>query len=133
MIAAKRWIVAGDVLNAAKPAHDIVKRLAQHQRAVWPLNPRLGDVDVQKQMESNKPSNEFEKPVTNSMQSITDTIDVLDLCIHPALGLSIVQQAKEKGIKNVFIQPGAGSEDILKYCKDNQLNVHEGCVLREMK
>ena len=58
---------------------------------------------------------------------------MLDLCIAPTVGLGIVQQATTAlGVRNVFIQPGAESDDILSYCQQHGINVHQGCVLREM-
>lgn len=69
----------------------------------------------------------------NSMKAVEGrAVDVLDLCIAPAVGLGIVREANELGIRKVFIQPGAGSDEIVEYCKANGMEVHQGCVLREM-
>ena len=122
MLQATSWAVVGDVLNPSKPAHTIVQHLSQRHRTVFPINPRLKDADLLGRSD-----------VSNALSTVQGKgVEVLDLCIAPGVGLGIVQQAKELGIPNVFIQPGAESADILDYCKQNGLTVHQGCVLREM-
>ena len=136
MLDAKTWLVVGDVLNPSKPAHTIVQHLTTRQRTVYPVNPRIKDADLPSLTHTPPPNPPFQHPITNSLLSLSSTsppIDVLDLCIAPTVGLSIVQQATSQlGVKNVFIQPGAESDDILSYCKQHGVNVHQGCVLREM-
>ena len=58
----------------------------------------------------------------------TDTI----LLINPKDGLRIVGEAAQLGITRVFIQPGAGSLEIERFCASNGMQVHHGCVLREL-
>mgnify|MGYP003297504316 CR=1 FL=1 len=60
-------------------------------------------------------------------------IDVIDLCINPKLGLEFIKEAKELGIKNVLIQPGAESDEILEYCKENNINAIEDCALVQLR
>jgi len=132
--------VVGDVLNPSKPAHDIVNHLTRHDRVVYPVNPRIQDRDLMRLREARREERRTkdgageEMDVSNSVDGVTGkVVDVLDLCIAPAVGLSIVQQAKALGINNVFIQPGAESSEIIAYCNANGMNVHQGCVLREMR
>jgi len=77
---------------------------------------------------------EGEQDVQNSVKAAVEGkgVEVLDLCIAPAVGLGIVREANELGIRNVFIQPGASSDEIVEYCKANGMAVHQGCVLREL-
>ena len=133
MLNAQKWIVVGDVLNPSKPAHTIVQHLSQRQRHVYPINPRLKDADLPSLIHSHEGKSEFEHAVSNSLGSAEGKgVEVLDLCIAPTVGLGIVQQAKALGVSKVFIQPGAESEDILQWCRQNDVEVHQGCVLREM-
>jgi len=44
------------------------------------------------------------------------------------LGLSVCLPR----LRNVFIQPGAGDEQLVAVCEALGLRVHEGCVLVEM-
>lgn len=58
-------------------------------------------------------------------------IDVVDLVINPAKGIEFVKEMAALDIKNLWIQPGAESTEILNFCKDNGIAVHQGCVLVE--
>ena len=69
--------------------------------------------------------------VGKELQSINDVdfeIDVLDLCINPALGLKLLQENNKK-FKIVIIQPGAESEEIKQYLNDQNIEFIEGCLL----
>ena len=44
----------------------------------------------------------------------------------------MVQEAKELGIDKILIQPGAESEEIINYCKENSIEAVEGCALVEL-
>ena len=109
------WAVAGDVLNVAKYAHTIAQTLQKEGYQVVLVNPR-----------SREPS------LYRSLSAYPGAIDVLDLVIHPALGLKLVQEAHALGVKRVLVQPGAESEAILNYCAEKGLDVVQGCVLRAL-
>lgn len=58
-------------------------------------------------------------------------MDVIDLIINPKDELVQMQQAADLGIGAVWIQPGAGSDEIRALCKEKGIAVYEGCVLIE--
>ena len=59
-------------------------------------------------------------------------IDTINLIINPAVGKGIVEDAIARGIKQIWIQPGAASGEILRMCEQNGVEVHQGCVLVDM-
>ena len=67
-----------------------------------------------------------------SINDVSFDIDVLDLCIHPAKGIKLLEE-NNKLIKCVVIQPGAESEEIINYLKDNKIDYIEGCLLVGLK
>jgi uncharacterized protein len=67
-----------------------------------------------------------------SLKDVKLPIDVVDLVISPKVGPSIVDEMIELDIKNIFIQPGAGSDEIVEKCKAAGISVHQGCVLMEL-
>jgi len=69
--------------------------------------------------------------VGKELQSINDVtfdIDVLDLCINPNLGINLLKENK-KDIKIVVIQPGAESDEIFQFLKQNNIDYIEACML----
>lgn len=62
------------------------------------------------------------------INDIKGDIDVIDLCINPALGINILRECK-KDYKYVLIQPGAESDEIKDYLKSINKPFLEGCAL----
>jgi len=111
----KNWVVAGDVLNPDKYAYKILNALKNAGFNVEGVNPKDTSGNTYK-----------------SIKEVPYKIDVLDLCINPIKGLSIIKEAKELNIDKVLIQPGAESEEILEFCKNNGITAIEGCALVEL-
>ena len=101
----KNFVVVGDTLNSEKYAYKIKHELIDHGY----------NVDcVGKEKES--------------INDILFDIEVLDLCIHPSKGIKLLKESKQKDFV-VVIQPGAESEEIFAYLKENQIDYIEGCLL----
>ncbi|MCM1992602.1 CoA-binding protein [Oceanirhabdus seepicola] len=112
----KNWAVAGDVMNEQKYAHKILTALKSNGFQVEGVHPK-----------------EAHESVHNSILNIEQNIDVLDLCINPKSGINIVKEANKKGIDKILIQPGAESNEILDYCRDNNMTAVQGCALVELR
>ncbi|WP_040214715.1 CoA-binding protein [Clostridium polynesiense] len=110
------WVVVGDVLNPEKYAHKILKNLESSGYKVSGVHPKSEGNEAYK-----------------SLGDVPYDIEILDLCINPKAGINIIKEAKEIGVKNVLIQPGAESEEILEYCRENSINAVEGCALVELR
>lgn len=67
-----------------------------------------------------------------SINEVPFDIDVLDLCIHPAKGLALLQQS-DKSYRTVVVQPGAGSEEIFAYLREQAIPYLENCLLIGMR
>ena len=50
----------------------------------------------------------------------------------PCRGLKQLTDVPAASPLSIFIQPGAGSDEIRNLCKQRKWPVHEGCVLKEM-
>ncbi|QEK12777.1 CoA-binding protein [Crassaminicella thermophila] len=115
MLNYKNWAVIGDVLNPEKYAYKIKHRLMDADYKVFPVNPRDKSGEV-----------------FCSLKEIKEKVDVIDLCINPKLGIKIIEEAYELGINKVLIQPGAGSEEIISFCKEKGISYVESCALVEL-
>lgn len=101
----KNFVVVGNTVNEDKYAYKIKEELLKHGYNV--------------------------RSVGKELESINDVdfeIDVLDLCINHNLGIKLLQENK-KHIKLVIIQPGAESEEIIKFLQENEINYIEACLL----
>lgn len=69
--------------------------------------------------------------VGKELSSINDTvgdIDVIDLCIRADRGLALIKECK-KPYKAIVIQPGASSEELESYLKENNIPYVNNCLL----
>lgn len=114
LIKINNWVVIGDVGNESKYAYKILNKFKEKGYIVSGVHPKGG--------------NEIYK----SLKEVPYKINAIDLCINSKLGLEYLKEAKNLGIKNVLIQPGAESEEILNYCKENNLNAIENCALVQL-
>ena len=99
------FAVAGDTLNPEKYAYKIKHGLLEHGYTVHAVGKELADFD-----------------------SVPEKIDIIDLCINPVKGLELIKKCK-KSYKCIVIQPGAESEELLSYLKENNLAYIQGCLL----
>ena len=100
-----RFAVLGDTLNPEKYAYRIKNGLLEAGYTVFSVGKELA-----------------------SLNDIEGDLDIIDLCIHPAKGLKLLQENK-KPFKCIVIQPGAESPEILSWLEENGLPYVEGCLL----
>ncbi len=103
------FVVVGDTLKSEKYAYKIKHGLLEQGYTVYAVGKEL-----------------------QSINDVPEEIDVLDLCIHPVKGLALLKE-NQKAFKNLVIQPGAESPEILEYLEDQKLPHIEGCLLVGMR
>ena len=112
----RRFAVAGSFRNESKYAYRILKTLKKKGYEVYPVNPRLTEVDG--------------LTCYPSVKEIPESVDVVDIVTQPQITEKIVRECKEKGISRVWIQPGAESQTVVEFCKDNNIEVvYNLCVM----
>ena len=100
------FAVLGDTLNEEKYACRIKKEMLAAGYTVYAVGKEL-----------------------TSLNDIPDQIDIIDLCIHPAKGLRLLQE-NQKPFQCIVIQPGAESEELLAWLQANHLPYLQGCLLK---
>lgn len=110
----KNWVVIGDVAKEYKYAHKILNKFKLKNYNVSGVHPKGGD------------------GIYTKLKDVPYKIEAMDLCINAKQGIEFMKEANELGIKNVLIQPGAESNEILNYCRENGINVIENCALVQL-
>ncbi len=110
----KSWCVVGDVGNEKKYAYRILNKLKEKGYNVFGVSLKEGE------------------NIFKSLSEVPYNIEVIDLCISPIKGIEFIKEAKALEINKVLIQPGAESEEILNFCKENSICAIEGCALVEL-
>lgn len=110
----KNWCVVGDVGNEKKYAYRILNKLKENGYNAFGVSLKDGE------------------NIFKSLKEVSCNIEVIDLCINPIKGIEFIKEAKTLGINKVLIQPGAESEEVLNFCKENDICAIEGCALVEL-
>jgi uncharacterized protein len=66
----------------------------------------------------------------SSLSSLKDRVDGVFVCVPPESALEVLKESAENNLKNVWLQQGAESEEVLNIAKDLNLNlVSKKCLL----
>lgn len=114
----KSFAVIGSFRDESKYAYKIMKDLLAKGYEVYPVNPHMSRVEG--------------RVCYKNLSDIPVDIDVADVVTPPAVTEKIVEECLQKGIKRVWLQPGAESEKAIEFCKENNMKVlHSICVMLE--
>ena len=108
-LAASVFAVAGASTNQAKYGNKILRCYQQNNRNVIPINPRADTIEG--------------IPCVASVLDLPDTVDSLSIITPPKITEQVVEQAITKGIKNIWMQPGAESKIAVEMCQKNGINI----------
>jgi predicted CoA-binding protein len=116
-MAQKKFAIVGATDNPKKYGNKIFKNLKSRGYEVYPVNPRLEEIEGVK--------------CYKSLSEIPVKVDVVDIVVPPHITEKIVEECKKLGLSRVWIQPGAESEKAIKFCKENNIKVvYNLCIMQ---
>jgi hypothetical protein len=112
----KKFAVVGATDNPGKYSNQIVKNLKKRGYEVYPINPKLNQLEGMK--------------CYASLEEIPVKVDVVDFVVPPSVTKTILKDCKRLGLCRIWLQPGSENEAALAYCHNNNLKVVHGvCVM----
>jgi len=108
-LAAPAFAVVGASVNRDKYGNKVLRCYQQNERQVIPVHPSESQIEG--------------IPCAASVTELPDDVTSLSIITPPKITEKIVEQAASKGIKNIWMQPGAESPTAVQYCRDQGLNV----------
>jgi len=112
----KRFAVVGATDNPQKYGNQIVKNLKSRGYEVYPVNPKLKELE--------------DLACYSSLSDIPVKVDVVDFVVPPKATEEVLKQCKELGLSRIWMQPGSESDAAISYCRENNLKVvHSVCVM----
>ncbi len=119
-LSASSFAVAGASLDREKYGNKILRCYLQHGYDVIPVHPREETIEG--------------LPCCASVGALPDKVESLSVVTPPRVTEKIVLEAVAKGIKNVWMQPGAESRKAVEYCRAQGVNViaDGSCLLVEL-
>ena len=114
----KKFAVVGSFRNETKFAYKILKTLTKKGYEVFPVNPHIGQLEG--------------RSCYKTISDIPYSVDVANIVTPPLVTEGVLKECLKKGIKRVWLQPGAESQIAIKFCHDNNIKVIHGiCVMLE--
>ena len=101
--------VVGASTNPEKYGNRVLRRYQKKGLVVWPVNPSGGRIEG--------------LPAFKSVKELPPDTKSISIVTPPKVTERVVQEAVEKGILNVWMQPGAESPEAVTYLQDQGINV----------
>jgi len=111
------FAVIGASTNRNKFGNKVLRCYIQNNKTVYAVNPNEAVIEGVK--------------CYPSLSDLPDEVESISIITPPSTTEKIVDQAIEKGIKNIWMQPGADSLIAVKNCESHHINVIAGgpCIL----
>ncbi len=108
-LAASAFGVVGASTNRDKYGNKVLRCYRQNERKVVPVNPSEAQIEG--------------LDCVPSVTDLPDEVTSISIITPPRVTEKVVVQAAARGIKNIWMQPGAESPAAVRYCLDQGLNV----------
>jgi predicted CoA-binding protein len=115
-LAEKTLAIAGVKRNGSGFGNAVLKDLTGKGYEILPVHPEVGEVGGTK--------------AYPSLAELPSEVGGLILVVPPKQTERLVKQAKDKGIRRVWMQQGAESAEAIRYCEENGIEaVHGECIM----
>lgn len=115
-MAQNKFAVVGATNNPQKYGNQILKNLKNRGYEVYPVNPKLKELEG--------------LSCYPSLNDIPVKVDVVDFVVPPKATEEILKQCKKLGLNRIWLQPGSESETAITFCRENNMKVVHGvCVM----
>lgn len=101
--------VVGASSNREKYGNKVLRVYQQQRKKVYPINPKEKTIEG--------------LTTLSSVQDLPGDVKSISIITPPPVTEKIVQEAIQKGIKNIWMQPGAESAAAIKACDAAGINV----------
>jgi predicted CoA-binding protein len=118
MLDLQKWAVVGATKKKDKFGYKMFRSLLDNGNIVYPVSPKYDEIDGVK--------------TYKSIKDIPGDIDVVGFIVNPTVGLELIQDVIDLGIKNIWMQPGTRDPKIVKIATDNDINIVFSCVMVEL-
>ena len=111
------FAVVGASTDRSKYGNKVLRCYQQHGREVYPINPRAPEVEGLK--------------AYPSLAALPVPVPAISVITPPAATEQVVRQAHAAGVKHVWMQPGAESDEAVRAAEALGMNVIAGgpCLL----
>lgn len=110
----KHIAIAGVSRNKTKFGNSVFKELKKKDYSVYPVNPNI---------------EEFEgEPCYNGPEELPSEVTAIVVCTNPAVTPSLVEKARAKGIRHIWLQQGSASKNFLSELGEQKDIISRQCI-----
>ncbi len=114
------WAVVGVSADTAKFGYRVFRSLREAGYRVYGVNPNAQVVDGE--------------TIYPALESLPERPEVVDIVVPPRVSEEIVKECSRLELCRVWLQPGAESEAVLRYCHEHGIAVvHGACAIVHRK
>lgn len=113
-----RIAIIGASSNRSKYGNKAVRSYVSQGNEVFPINPHETEIEGLK--------------AYPSLLEIPGPVDRVALYVHPEIGVTLLEDIAAKGVKEVFVNPGAESDELFKKGTDLKLTLVYACAIVEI-
>jgi predicted CoA-binding protein len=116
-LACSSFAVVGASTDRSKYGNKVLRCYQQHGRKAFPVNPKAPEVEG--------------LPAYPSLAALPEPVPAISVITPPAATEQVVREAHAAGVKHVWMQPGAESDEAIRAAKALGMNVIAGgpCLL----
>ena len=112
----RRFAVVGVSNDPKKYGHLVYHNLKDKGYTVFAVNPKLQQIG--------------DDACYANLTELPEAVDGAILVVPPPVTERVVRQAADAGIDRVWMQPGAESDEAIRFCKErNMAVVHDACIM----
>ncbi len=111
----KSIIIVGASSNRERFSNKAVRAYRDLGWTVYPVHPREKEVE--------------ELPCHPTIAAVPARAATLSLYLPPDAGLGVIDQAPAKGVRDVYVNPGAGSPELIRRIEELEMNPIEACSI----
>lgn len=110
------WAVVGASRDRTKYGNRIFRSLQTAGYVVYPVNPKGGVLEGVE--------------VYPTLADLPEKPDVVDVVVPPQVTEEIVREAHDLGLKRIWMQPGAESQEAIAFCRGHGIEVvYNACAM----
>jgi predicted CoA-binding protein len=115
-LARRRLAVVGVSGKRRKFGNVVLKELSSKGYEVYPVNPRAEEVDGHR--------------CYPNLAAVADRVEGAVLVVPPAQTEKVVREAAEAGVRRIWMQQGAESDEAVRFCREQGIEpIHGECIL----
>lgn len=112
----RRFAIVGVSNDPKKYGHIVYHNLKDKGYTVFAVNPNVQQIG--------------EDACYASLTELPEPVDGAVLVVPPQVTERIVRQAADSGIDRVWMQPGAESDEAIRFCEQRNMGVvHDACIM----